>query len=102
MGATCRGTIPTNVVSVFTLAEREERDNMQRRFKIFCDGCSKDITHTGPQPQYRLHLSAEKLSHLSENIYDININPPIIEDHHFCSLECMGKWLVTILGKEDD
>lgn len=64
---------------------------------ITCDGCGKDITETGAMPAFRLHLSAEHVPSTTKVGYLVLVYPPIREDHYFCDLYCLRKWLDTFM-----
>lgn len=60
---------------------------------VKCDWCAQDITSTSNCEDYRLALVVESKHRESGIVTDMEIDPPINKNAHFCDVPCLKKWL---------
>ena len=65
--------------------------------KISCNFCDKDLTHPANSMDFRLLLVSQLRQPATVHTGLAPIRPivkyPVMEDHHFCDLVCLARWL---------
>lgn len=60
--------------------------------KVQCDGCGKDLSGSGPSPEYMIVMRSVSIPTTSSYRHAILVYPQLKEDHHFCSIKCVHDW----------
>ena len=61
--------------------------------RVLCDACMADILYANDGPEWRLVVKAEPRCHKPNvPVHAVFKPPPLEDDLHFCSIECLKKW----------
>lgn len=71
---------------------------MAVRHEYSCDQCLVDLTETDQMPKFRVHLSCQSIPHNTSYVFAVNVRPPIVGEKHFCSIDCLKRYVMGELN----